>query len=374
MKRHIVYFAYPYAVLINPVFAIVRTLIRRGYRVTCVTSGRYIDEFSRLGADVLQLPFGVEPKPPAVEFAVAQSLATVSHHLEVNPPDLILHDPYFCAALIIAARHGIPSIRVTPLLAFDGINRNHPNVPLSFKKLIEDYLGRVRLVLNRHGVYKYDDPAHGRSMPTIYLYTPEFQLTESAEDARSVYAGRCAAERPCEATWRKESGELCPSVLISTSTSLPTPLQYFRSCLKAVTDLGWHAVIAPGNSTDLTSLELPSNSEIVKDVPQILIMPHVDLMICLGGMATTMEAMYHGLPLLMLTHRHLEAEVYADNVQKQRVGIHLRGNSVSAEEIKDHLIVLSQDAELQMRVKEMQGKVKRSPGAEEAVNWIEDVL
>jgi UDP:flavonoid glycosyltransferase YjiC (YdhE family) len=104
------------------------------------------------------------------------------------------------------------------------------------------------------------------------------------------------------------------------------------------------------------------------------IMPHVKLLIAQGGMATTMEALYHGLPQLLLTCGYPQLEMYADNISKHGLGIHLRESEMSVDNIQTSITRLFEDPTVQEHVNRMQRLIKKSPGAEAVVNFLEDVL
>lgn len=366
MKRHIAIFVQPFPVLINPLLSIVSTLVGRGYRVSAITTERFRKEFIELGAEVIAFPFSENLYEDS-----SKTLELVSPHFDVEPPALILHDPYSLAAMVMADRCGVPSIRATPQLAFDDRNIKDPKVPSEFRNFVECHQGRASQYLKEHGVQLYKEPFYSRTTPTIYLYIKELQLNESADDANSIYAGRCAAERPINGKWSCSNGYR-PSVLISSSTAIATEVDYYRSCVEAVKKLGWHAILAPGKDTDVAALEPEIEGiEVMRNVPQILAMPHVDLLVGLGGMTTTMEAMYYGVPQLMLTHGHPEAELYAENVQKHGIGKHLRGKSVTSDEIMWGMALMLKDDAISRKTREMKERVRSSLGAVEVVEWME---
>jgi len=274
--------------------------------------------------------------------------------------------------VVIGARHNIKTIKMTTELALDEENLNHPNMPTAFRDLNKHILSFMHRFLHDHGCPRHNNVLHGRDIPTIYFYVSDIQLTQRSADRHSLYAGRCIGERPYKEMWTGKRRDGTTSVLISLSTSVPTPLQYYKDCMRAVAELGWHSVVALLKDADPKSLgPLPPGTDIVQDYPTILALAHVDLVICLGGMGTSMEAMYHGVPLLMVTHGDGEGELYAANCEKHGLGIHLKGTSVTSDEIKNGLAAISESEEIKAHVKSMQDKVKRSAGAEEAVNWIE---
>jgi MGT family glycosyltransferase len=291
-----------------------------------------------------------------------------------NKPDAILYDAIAIAGLIVAERLKIPSVRMSPQFALDETNLKLPIVRPNEREGFTRRRSQVTQYLKTLGVSRNDDVVYNRAVPTIYFYLPEFQLNGESGDGHCIYAGRCAAERPLGRTWRPPPVSR-PLMLISTSTGWVKGIDYYRICLQASSDLNWHALLATGRDVDRAALEpLPPHCEVVDDVPQLLLMPHVEMILCLGGMATTMESIYHGLPMLMMSNGYSEAEMYADNVQRHGLGIHLQSAATTVENVRSSIVQISNDPTLRKRVNEKQKKVKRSPGGEEVINWVEDFL
>lgn len=387
-RTHVAIFSVPLPVLVNPTLTLVSTLIRRGYRTTYVTSQRYAAEVSRLGADVLLMP-RLEPpftqdkgltlpmerqySPDFFDLS-SRTLDAVWPFFMRNKPSLILYDATSFAGLVVAERLGIPSIRMSPQFALDEETLQLPIVRPDLRQYLADRRPRVNQYLKHLGVTRDDDVVFSRSIPTIYFYPREFQLNHQTNDRHCIYAGRCAAERPLHRTWRPPQVSR-PLILVSTSTMLVKGIDYYRICLEALSDLKWHSLLATGRDVELATLDpLPPHCEIIDDLPQLLLMPHVEMILCLGGMTTTMESMYHGLPMLMMSNGYSEAEVYADNVQGLGLGVHMQSAAVTEETIRKSIVYISNHKSLRERVKIMQRQIRRSPGGEEVINWVEDFL
>lgn len=387
-RLHVAIFSAAYPVMVNPTLTLVATLIRRGYRTTYVTSGRFAADVSRLGADVLLMPRMAPPfnqdkgltLPMEKQYAVdlfdlaSRTLEAVWPFFVHNKPDLVLYDAIAFAGLIVAERLGIPSVRMSPQFALDDETLQLPIIRPVVRQNSTARRARITQYLKDLGISRNDDVIYSRAVPTIYFYLREFQLNGQMGDGHCIYAGRCAAERRLDRTWQPPVVSR-PLILVSASTFYVPGSDYYRVCLQALTDLNCHCLLATGRDVDLAPLKpLPPHCEVIDDVPQLLLMPHVELIICLGGMTTTMESMYHGLPMLMMSNGSPEAEMYADNVQHLGLGIHLQSEAATQEAIRKSIVQISTDRALRDRVNMMQKNVKRSAGGEEVVNWIEDFL
>jgi len=146
-------------------------------------------------------------------------------------------------------------------------------------------------------------------------------------------------------------------------------------CIDALSDLRVHVVLAIGDNNHPTLLDAsPSEFEVLQGIPQIQILPHADLFISLGGMISSVEAVYHGVPQLMITHGYPEAEAYAENMVRLGLGIHLKDFETDSSHIRSAVQKMLEDGALQERVNKMRGIVRREPGAEETANRIEEYL
>jgi MGT family glycosyltransferase len=373
---------------VNPTLAVVETLARRGHRVSYVISELYASEVTRLGGEVVlsprfEFPFN-QPSDPAApvskqyctdvfDFAT-RTLTAVRPFYERHVPDVILFDPANFAGLVLAEQLSVPTIRMTPGLTYEKECLDHASLTAGFREHMIRLSNRVDDFYHRHGINRKDELFIGRE-PSIHFYLQELRLIQLPPREDELFAPRCPAERLCRERWQSKRPAGKRAALISSSTMYEQGPAYYRSCLEALSELQLHCILALGASIDLASFgNLPANCEVVQGIPQIVLMPHVDVMVCLGGLTTVMEALYHGLPLVMLTHGKAHAEVYANDVEKHGLGIHLKGPHPTAESVRSCVARAMGDAPLNMRVKEAQQRVRSSAGAEEVANWIEHHL
>lgn len=92
-----------------------------------------------------------------------------------------------------------------------------------------------------------------------------------------------------------------PRILVSLSTvGFPGQTSAMQRILEACADLPAGVVVTTGPAVDPSELELPANAEAHRFVPHADLMPTVSLVIGHGGHATTMTALAHDLPLLVV--------------------------------------------------------------------------
>lgn len=92
-----------------------------------------------------------------------------------------------------------------------------------------------------------------------------------------------------------------PLVLVSLSTLYQEGQQQaLQAILDALADLPVRALVTTGLSVDPSALRAPANAQVERFVPHPQIMPHASLVVGHGGHGTTMLALAHDLPLVIL--------------------------------------------------------------------------
>jgi len=384
MNAHVAIFTVPIPALINPTFSLVATLIRRGYRVSYVTSERYAAEISALGAEVVRCPRLESPFDQDDDEAMPIEYQYVKGTRDLAPrvfslsipfykkhrPELVIYDSMAFAGRLIADRLEVPALRMSNQTSYDRETIDSGIVPLDWKE--------KELELERHGNQFF--ASHGSSRVnmirenkehTFYLYLEELQLGKSFDDQEFFYAPRCIAERPNVPRWTPMRGNR-PVALMSSSTTYSQNIEFTKNCLAALARSGWDTVLAVGSNNLAAFSPLPVNCHPFLNLPSAAVMPHVDLLISGAGLATAMEAAYHGCPILMLTGGHSELEMYARRFQECGVGVHLGKVDATPDRVAQWANRMIDDSETKTKIRRVQNAVRTGAGAEELVNWIEN--
>lgn len=383
---HIAFFSFPHQPHVGPTLPIVSVLVRRGYRVTYVTSERFSSRVAELGAEVLICPEFIAGASPGETVGddypfhhpfcriSTRTLAKATAFFERNRPSLIGYDLLAFAGRILANRWSIPAIQTSPTFAHSRRSYNQQADRFEILRLVREPAKRVELYLSHHGVSGGEFLFHREGL-NIYLFPKALQPNPSTFDASCFFAGRCAGEQPHYGRWKKTSDDGKPIALIATSTTYIQGPEFFRMCIDAFSGLQWHLILSIGDKGNPNDFgPLPPHVEMVQHTSHVKILPHVSLFICLAGIITSAEAMYHGVPLIATTHGIPENEWEAENLVDLGLAVHIRKADMSVEKLRQSVIQISEDAPLRNRVKQMQRIVQREPGAEEAANRIEEYL
>ena len=116
-----------------------------------------------------------------------------------------------------------------------------------------------------------------------------------------------------------------PRVLVSLSTTwLPGQDAALQRILNALATLPIEVVLTTGPAVDPATLTAPANATISRYLPHADVMPSVDLVVGHGGHATTLLALAHNLPLVILPmNPSFDQPIIAKAIEREGAGIAL---------------------------------------------------
>lgn len=165
-----------------------------------------------------------------------------------------------------------------------------------------------------------------------------------------------------------------PSVLISLSTvNFPGQARTLQNILDAVATLGVRGVATVGPAVGGEHLRVPPNVELRGIVPHGDLMPTVSMLIGHGGHATTMLALAHDLPVLVLPlHPMLDQRMVGQSLQAAGAG------RVLAKKAKPPVIAaavseLIGEGSHRTSAARLGAAIRRAPGALAGADLIESV-
>ena len=132
-----------------------------------------------------------------------------------------------------------------------------------------------------------------------------------------------------------------PHVLVSLSTiAYPGQPEVLQRILDAVADLPIDVTLTTGPAVDPDRLAAPPNVAVHRYVPHTELMPRCSAVLGHGGHATTMRALAHGLPMLIVPmHPMLDQPMIGKAVQEAGAGLTLSRKSSEAQ-IADALMTI----------------------------------
>ena len=165
-----------------------------------------------------------------------------------------------------------------------------------------------------------------------------------------------------------------PLVLVSLSTiHYPAQGRVLATVLEALDGTGIRAVVATGG-TDPAGLRAPAGVELQRRLEHTEILPRASLLVGHGGHATTMLALAHDLPMLVLPlDRRLDQKTIGDAVAAAGAG-HALPPTARPDQVRDAVQVLLADGPHRAAAAAIGARIRGTDGAARAADELEAVL
>ncbi len=117
---------------------------------------------------------------------------------------------------------------------------------------------------------------------------------------------------------------------------------------------------------------VPDNFIVRAFVPQLELMKHVDVVCCHAGHNTVVEALFHGLPLLLAPIKD-DQPIVAEQVVSARAGIRVKFGRVRAPELRTCLYRLLEEPHYRVAAHRIQQSFMNAGGVQRAANLLEEL-
>ena len=388
---HIV-FAVPVGVgHVNPTLGVAAELIARGHRVSYAATERHAARIADVGARLVPYATtlsGPEPPPQftardfhrATEAALRETghvLPQVLDGFAGDRPDLVLHDATMAWwGRLAAAAWEVPVVAGWPNLVGNrhwSMNRYIKVNPLHPRLLWN--LWRAHRLARRHGLTGLS-LVRATAADAQLVYLPrEFQYAGDTFGAHYAFVGPCLVDRPSDGEWRPPPGrDGRRVVLIALGTAYHDRADFFRTCLAAFADSGWHVVLAVGDRVDPAGLgPVPPHVEVHASVPQLQVLRHASVFVSHAGMGSVMEALAHRVPIIAVPQM-TEQQANADRIAELNLGVRLGRDEITADRLRSAVERVAGSATIAAAVRTMHDAITAAGGAAAAADIVEDVL
>jgi MGT family glycosyltransferase len=125
-----------------------------------------------------------------------------------------------------------------------------------------------------------------------------------------------------------------------------------------------------GSETDIGSLgPVPENFIIAPFVPQTGLLQNVDVFVSHGGLNSTMESLYFGVPLVVVPSI-AEQRLTARRIQELGLGVTLDHERLTAEVLRESALTAARDPQIRAQVNTMQRYTRTAGGCGRAAQAI----
>jgi RimJ/RimL family protein N-acetyltransferase len=162
-----------------------------------------------------------------------------------------------------------------------------------------------------------------------------------------------------------------PRLYVSLGTVFNADPEFFDACFDAFADSVWQVVLSVGTKTDLSTLvRIPDNFLVRPHVPQLEVLEHTDVFVTHGGMNSVMEAIYYGVPMVVVPQQPEQA-MTAARVAELGLGVALEPGQVTAGALRDAVTTVSGDDGYRSRIAYMQQAARDAGGYVRAADVIQ---
>jgi MGT family glycosyltransferase len=206
---------------------------------------------------------------------------------------------------------------------------------------------------------------------TVVFMPREFQYRGDAFDQRFLFVGpSLRASGPEQGLLTERSVDSQMRIYVSLGTLRNNQPEFYRICLHAFDSGEWQVVMSVGNKIDIGALgPLPENFVVMRNAPQLELLPNVDAFVSHGGLNSTMESLYFGVPLVVVPSIK-EQRLTARRVQGMGLGLVLEHGQLTPETLREAVRTVACDQEIRRRVKSMQKLVRSAGGSGRATEAI----
>jgi MGT family glycosyltransferase len=335
---------------VNPTLPVVAELVRRGHSVTYHTSPAFSAEIEATGAKVHLYPGGDQPLPdPPTPLTLVAGLAvttlgllpTVLADLRGIQPDLIVHDSACPWGAIAAAELGVPAASSFTTFAYD---RRTPSPTRASWELLTAAAAlpgsAVTYARARRRLYRR---YHTRRLPLVDLgnirqplnlvfTSAEFQAGAADFDRSYRFVGPSIGARPPVPSF--PAGKLQDPVLYaSLGTVFNADPRLLRAFATALAPLGGTVVVSTGQTDPAVLGTLPDNVLALRSTPQPQVLERAALFVTHGGMNSANEALYAGVPMLVVP-QGADQPLVAARVAELGAGLSITSGEVTVEGVR----------------------------------------
>jgi UDP:flavonoid glycosyltransferase YjiC (YdhE family) len=160
-----------------------------------------------------------------------------------------------------------------------------------------------------------------------------------------------------------------PTILVSLSTTfVPRQRRILQAVLDAIAQLPVHGLVTTGPALDPDRLHIPANTHVHRYLPHREVMPAGRVLVGHGGHATTMLALAHDLPLVIIpVNRKFDQPVIGRAIQDAGAGI-LLPSSASPESIRRAITTVVADDRYRAEAARLGAAIRASHGTATAAD------
>ncbi|QDY82699.1 glycosyl transferase family 1 [Paenibacillus polymyxa] len=377
---------------INPTIRVVQELISRGEEVVYFSIEAFRERMEKTGASVRTfddqkfikafISGGRDYLLERINGLLLTAdivIPSVLEQIKGEHFDYIIHDSMFGCGRLLAQILKLPAINSCTSFAQTKESFNHimeqfsNHVPTDIVKPIHDkFQNLTAMVKDKYGVEihsSYEVFCNPAPLTIVYT-TREFQPYGEAFNQTYKFVGPSISSRLTQENFDFTAIKGNNPIYISLGTVFNQAIDFYKLCFEAFGNTDHTIVMSIGNRTQISDLgEVPENFIVKNEVPQTDILQYTKLFITHGGMNSTHEGLYYGVPLIVIP-QSADQPVIAGRVADMGAGIKLQMESLTAHQLREaaeHVLSLPSFEKAVAHIRE---SLRRTGGYHQAVDEI----
>jgi MGT family glycosyltransferase len=214
----------------------------------------------------------------------------------------------------------------------------------------------------------FAEPFHAEDVNVVAL-PRAFQPNPDAFDDRYLFVGPSIRREGPIGDFPIEVLADRRVALVSLGTAA-SDAAFFDACFDAFAGSDWLVVAATGRTDPGTLRPLPDNVIARTHVPQLAVLERASVFVTHGGMNSTMEGLWYGVPLVVVP-QHGDQPLVAERVATLGLGRTLMPEELSGAAVKEAVDAVIEDRQVAENVGRFQAEMREAGGAPRAAEVIE---
>ncbi|MGH1337285.1 MAG: macrolide family glycosyltransferase [Aureispira sp.] len=327
---------------VNPSLALVHQLVARGEEIDYYCTEEFREKIEQTGATFKVIPDYLIVNNNLVHFNTLGVFADLMEttmivmpylleHTKTEAYDYILTDLYAIWGLVLGEQLKIPTIRFCPsFVQVKGMKQpphsllqalSSPRKSAPHLLRISQFFKKIKQQYSLAHIHKLDDFLM-KILPNLCLVLtlPELQPQPHLFPSQYKFIGPSInpAVRAEVVDFDTERLKNTSVIYISLGSVLSNK-RFYNKCIKAFSNTHFLVIINISVHLDVKDFPAPANFIIRNYIPQLAILPEVNLFITHGGMNSAHEGLFYGVPMLVVPQVSDQFMV-ADAIHQKQLG------------------------------------------------------
>ncbi|EJQ06385.1 glycosyl transferase [Bacillus cereus] len=376
---------------INPTLAVVSELIQRGETVVSYCIEDYRKKVEATGAEFRVFENFLSQINIMERVNEGGSpLTMLSHMIEASERivtqiveetkeekyDYLIYDNHFPVGRIIANILQLPSVSSCTTFAVNQyINFHDEQESIQVDEmdpLYQSCLAGMERWNKQYGMKcnsMYDIMNHPGDITIVYT-SKEYQPRSEVFDQSYKFVGPSIATRKEVGSFPTEDLKNEKVIFISMGTVFNEQPALYEKCFEAFKDVDATVVLVVGKKINISQFEnIPKNFKLYNYVPQLEVLQHADVFVTHGGMNSSSEALYYGVPLVVIPVTGDQPFV-AKRLTEVGAGIRLNRNELTSQLLRETVKKVMDDVTFKENSRKVGESLRNAGGYQRAVEEI----